>query len=280
MRTVVQLSDLHFGAILEPTLEPLVAYLAALAPDLVIVSGDFTQRATTSQFAAAATYLKRLPSPQLVIPGNHDVPLYNVFRRFGAPLATYSRHISANHNPTYVDDELAVVGLNSARSFTFKGGALSSAQVREGTRLLNALSGNQVRIVVAHHPFDIPVALSGVRVLRGAKTALQKFAACSVDLYLTGHLHLVHHARASVHVSGYDATLLGAGTATSDRARGEPNSFYVFRIDHHADAANAIVAETHTWNPAQNCFALTETRAIPRVSAAGRVQRTAEVNTT
>lgn len=266
MRTVVQLSDLHFGAILEPTLPALVSYLAALTPDLVIISGDFTQRATTRQFLDARAYLQQLPLPQLVVPGNHDVPLYNVIRRFASPFANYDRHISPNHNPSFVDSEIAVVALNSARSFTFKGGALSAAQVRAGTQLFDALHGNQVRIVVTHHPFDIPVGLSGVHVLGGAQAALQAFATCSVDVFLTGHLHLVHHANASVHVPGYHATLLGAGTATSSRARGEPNSFYLFRIDHMADAANAIVVETHTWQAAENRFVCTATRGLPRVS--------------
>ena len=267
MRTVVQISDLHFGAILQPTLEPLRTFLHALKPDLLIVSGDLTQRAAHEQFVQANTYLQSLPQPQLVIPGNHDIALYNLFRRFLTPLDEYERCISTNHAPTYIDDEIAVVGLNSARSFTFKGGDLNARQVAEGVGCFKAVAGNPVRIVFTHHPFDIPVALSGVDVIGGAKEAVQAFATVNVDLFLTGHLHLIHRAKASEYAPGYNATLLGAGTATSTRARGEPNSFFVFRIDHTQRDDTAIVVETHTWNAAKNVFEVTDTRGLPRVSA-------------
>lgn len=268
MRTVVQLSDLHFGAILEPTLEPLVHYLHELAPDLTIVSGDFTQRAKREQFAEAKTYLARLPRPQLGIPGNHDVPLYNVFRRFLAPLDAYDEFISPNHDPVFIDNEIAVVGINSARSLTFKGGDISETQLQNSVDAFAQATSNQVRLVVAHHPFDIPVGLSGVQIVGNAKHAIETFAGCHVDLFLTGHLHLVQRAPASVFVPGYHAMMLGAGTATSTRARGEPNSFFVLRIDHTRNDDGAIHVETHTWNAARNCFEITDARSVPRTTTA------------
>jgi len=266
MRTIVQLSDLHFGAILEPTLEPLAEYLRELAPHLTIISGDFTQRATREQFVQAKAYIARLPSPQLVIPGNHDVPLYNVFRRFLSPLDCYDEFIATNHDPVFIDDEIAVVGINSARSFTFKGGDISESQLKDSVSAFARATNHQVRVVVAHHPFDIPVALSGVQIVEHAKRAVETFADCQVDLFLTGHLHLVHHAPASVLVPGYHAMMLGAGTATSTRARGEPNSFYIFRIDHARNDDGAIQVETHTWNAARNCFEKTDARSVPRTT--------------
>ena len=268
MRTVVQLSDLHFGAILEPTLDPLVEYLRDLAPHLTIISGDFTQRAKREQFAQAQAYLARLPQPQLVIPGNHDVPLYNVFRRFLSPLDHYDEFISTNHDPVFIDDEVAVVGINSARSFTFKGGDISNEQLQNSVNAFGTATNHQVRIVATHHPFDIPVGLSGVEIIGNAKRAIETFAERNVDLFLTGHLHLVQRASASIFVPGYHATMLGAGTATSTRARGEPNSFFVFRIDHTRNDDAAIQVETHTWNAARNCFELTDTRSVPRTTTA------------
>lgn len=268
MRTVAQISDLHFGAILEPTLDVLVEHLHALAPQLTIISGDLTQRASREQFLGARAYLQRLPTPQLVIPGNHDVPLYNVFRRFLAPFGEYDACISPEHCPSYIDNEIAVVALNSARAFTFKGGHLTPAAVRQGVAHFARATNGQVRLFVTHHPFDIPVGLSGVSIVGGARAAVQSFAACEVDVYLTGHLHLVHHARASLFVPGYDATMLVAGTATSTRARGETNSFYLFRIDHTRRDDAAIVIETHSWNAARNLFEVTDTRSLPRVSRA------------
>ena len=267
MRTIVQVSDLHFGAILEPTLEPLVTLLRELAPDLTIVSGDLTQRATREQFEQARDFLALLPNPQIVIPGNHDVPLFNVFRRFLSPLARYDEYISVNHDQVFIDDEVAVVALNSARSLTFKGGAISEAQLHYATEHFAGATNHQVRILVAHHPFDLPVGLSGVEILDGAARAVRTLQPSHVDLFLSGHLHLIHRASASVFVPGYTATLLGIGTATSTRARGESNSFFVFRID-HTKTQEAITVETYSWNAARNCFEITDTRSLPRTSAA------------
>lgn len=263
MRTIVQLSDLHFGTTLPETLDPLVALLAELEPDLVIVSGDFTQRAREAEYQAAGEYIRRLPTPQLLIPGNHDVPLYDVVRRFLSPLGRYRRYITENLAPSFIDGEVAVIGINTARSLTFKGGAIDANQIEEVTSRLASLPENVARIVVTHHPFDIPVGLSGVAIVQGAGHALKAFAPFKVDLYLSGHLHLVHLASASTFVPGYNAPMLVAGTAISTRARGEPNSFFVFRV-----AVDAIECETRSWNAESRTFALTNTQHFPRVSGA------------
>lgn len=261
MRTVVQISDLHFGTVLEPTLEPLRAGLHELAPDLVVVSGDLTQRAHEEQYVAAREYLARLPQPQLVIPGNHDVPLYDVVRRFGSPLGRYRRHITDDLDPVFIDDEIAVVGINTARSLTFKGGRISDSQRNAAVAHFNGLRGNHARIVVTHHPFDIPEGLSGVSVVGGVERAVEAFERCSVDLFLSGHIHLVHISSAAKYRPGYHATILQAGTAISTRARGEANSYFVFRID-----ATTIECDTQTWNPDAQRFERTATHRFDRVS--------------
>lgn len=259
MRTIIHLSDLHFGSILEATLDPLIELLWSLAPDLVVISGDLTQRAKPDQFEAAQRYLQRMPTPRLVVPGNHDIPLYNVWRRFVNPLARYTAHVTSDLAPSYLDDEVAVVALNSARSFTFKGGALSAQQVADGVSILQRASPAAARIVVAHHPFHIPQGLSGVEVLDGVEHAMQAFAACRVNLFLAGHLHLIHFASAAMYVPGFKAAILQAGTATSTRARGEPNSFFVLRVN-----ASVIEVEVRQWNAEQRTFVIAETRALPR----------------
>lgn len=258
MRTVIQVSDLHFGSILETTLEPLLETMWSLKPDLVIVSGDLTQRAKVEQFRAAAAYIARMASPKIVIPGNHDIPLYDVLRRFAAPLTRYHEFITTDMAPAYFDDELAVVGINSARSLTFKGGTLSESQVTAAAALFTRMEKGQTKIVVAHHPLDIPVGLSGVAVVHGAEMAVKAFARCGVDLFLGGHLHLIHQANAEIFQPGYYATILQAGTATSTRARGEPNSFFAFRID-----GGRIDVDTFSWIVASNAFKLTNSRTLP-----------------
>lgn len=262
MRTIIQISDLHFGTTLPDTLDPLIALLHRLAPDLVIVSGDLTQRARPIEYVAAQAYVQRLPTPRLLIPGNHDVPLYDVFRRFVSPLGRYRRYITDDLAPAFIDDEVAVFGINTARSFTFKGGAIDPHQVVEVTERLATLPSHVARIVVTHHPFDIPFGLSGVEIVHGAKKALTAFAPHKVDLYLSGHLHLIHLASASQYVAAYDAPLLVAGTAISTRARGEPNSFFVFRVE-----SKVIICDTHSWNPTTRDFEHTNTQEFQRVSA-------------
>ena len=214
MRTLAHLSDLHFGRVDPAALEPLRRCLATLAPDLVVVSGDLTQRARARQFRAARAYLDTLPKPQFVVPGNHDVPLYNVFARFLRPLAGYRRNISEDPEPSFVDDEIAVLGINTARSFVFKGGRVSDAQLERVEQALCRLDGAVMKILVTHHPF----------------MALERLARCGVDVFVAGHLHTAGIGDAAHRVAGMSALLVQAGTATSSRTREEPNSFNVLRI--------------------------------------------------
>src|SRR5688572_25609363 len=115
MRSIAHISDLHFGKVDAPVAEGLVADLNANPPSLVVCSGDFTQRARRSQYRDAAAFMKRLPGTQLVVPGNHDVPLWDFLRRIVSPLGRYRRHISHDLRPVYRDEELLVIGINTAR---------------------------------------------------------------------------------------------------------------------------------------------------------------------
>ncbi|MGZ8212786.1 MAG: metallophosphoesterase family protein, partial [Burkholderiales bacterium] len=129
MRTLVHLSDLHFGRVNEAVLGPLARRIGAIAPDVVVVSGDLTQRARKRQFRAARAFLDTLPTPQIVVPGNHDIPLDTVVARFLTPLRNYRRYIGNDLEPGFVDHQIAVVGVNTARSLTFKGGRINEDQV-------------------------------------------------------------------------------------------------------------------------------------------------------
>ncbi|HEU5177225.1 MAG TPA: metallophosphoesterase [Burkholderiales bacterium] len=207
MRVLAHLSDLHFGRVDPAALEPLRRRVVELAPDLVVISGDLTQRARARQFREARAFLDSLPRPQVVVPGNHDVPLYNVLARFLRPLAGYRRAIGADAEPSYVDDEIAVLGVNSARSLAFKGGRVNARQLERVEEILRRLPPSVVRIVVTHHPFEFPERLSG----RG------------VDVVMAGHAH-------AAHAVGRAVLVVQAGTATSSRTREAPNSFNLLRI--------------------------------------------------
>lgn len=232
MRTLVHLSDLHFGRIDEALITPLLERVAAITPDLVVVSGDLTQRARSAQFKAARAFLDALPAPLMVVPGNHDIPLHNVFNRFVRPLQKYRRYITDELEPAVVDAEIAVLGVNTARSATFKGGRINSAQMARLQERLQRLDAHVIKIVVTHHPFDLPAHFDPADLVGRAPLAMRIFADCGVDLLLAGHLHASHAGDTALRYryGDYAALAVHAGTATSTRGRGEVNSFNVVRI--------------------------------------------------
>lgn len=233
MRTLVHLSDLHFGRINPATPGPLLECVEQLSPDLVVVSGDLTQRARAWQFREARDFLARLPKPQIVVPGNHDVPLYDVVSRFVRPLVNYRRYITDDLEPYYRDDEIAAIGISTARSFTFKGGRINELQVAGVREKLCALPPQTTRVIVTHHPFDLPEGRARADLVGRARMAMETFVACGCDVILSGHLHVSHtgHTAIRYRLPGRSALLVQAGTATSTREREEPNSFNVLRID-------------------------------------------------
>ena len=256
MRTLVHLSDLHFGRIEPGVLEPLRRKVMAVAPDLVVVSGDLTQRARARQFREARAFLDALPGPQIVVPGNHDVPLYNVVMRFMAPLRNFTRFVTADLQPAYVDDEIAVVGVNTARSLVFKGGRINEAQAARLREKLCGLPKRMTKIVVTHHPFDVPADDRGEDQIVGrAPMALRALAGCGADVLLSGHLHKanVGHTASRYDIEGMSALIVQAGTTTSTRGRGETNSFNLLRI-----SPGHIEIDRYAWNEADFRLEATE----------------------
>jgi 3',5'-cyclic AMP phosphodiesterase CpdA len=231
MRTIVHVSDLHFGRIDSATVQPLRDSIARAAPDLVAVSGDLTQRARRQEFVAAKEFLESLPFHRLVVPGNHDVPLYNVVTRFTAPLARYRQTITDDLSPVYRDDEMIVVGVNTARSWTWGEGRINARQVDDVVAHLSSAPRDLIRIVVTHHPFDLPEGVREERLLGRATMAMAKLSTAGADLFLAGHLHVSHigHSAERYQIAGHSALVVQAGTV-STRARGEQPSFNVLRI--------------------------------------------------
>lgn len=256
MRTVVQISDLHFGRVDPALLDPLVAAVNAIGPDVVVVSGDLTQRARSAQFRAAGAFLDRLPRPQVVVPGNHDVPLYDIVRRFLAPLARFRRHIERDPAPFFHDDQIAVLGINSARSLTFKGGRINRKQIDTVRACFAGLDPAVVRVLVTHHPFELPPDGDEDDLIGRAALAMRTFAECGVDLLLSGHLHRSHSQNTTrYNIDHYAALVVQAGTATSTRGRGESNAFNVIRIDRPRIQHPRITVEAWDWQASQQAFA-------------------------
>jgi 3',5'-cyclic AMP phosphodiesterase CpdA len=261
MRTIVHLSDLHFGRVDPALLDPLVAVVAASKPDVVAISGDLTQRARTRQFREARAFLDRLPQPQIVVPGNHDVPLYDVVRRFVAPLQRYTRIITHDLSPMFRDEQIAVIGLNTARSLTFKGGRINVGQVGLVARHFAGLDDTILRVVVTHHPFDLPEHGEEGDLIGRATMAMQAFADCGVDLLLSGHLHHAHAGDTGSRygIPGFAALVVQAGTATSTRSRGESNAFNVIRA-----GTARIEVDVRSWDPGRSGFSLLRTDVFER----------------
>lgn len=233
MKTLVHLSDLHFGRTDPAVVTALAPLVHSLEPDVVVVSGDLTQRARPDEFRQARRFLDELPRPQIVVPGNHDVPLYNIFQRFMQPLNKYRRFITEDLSPFHEDSEIAVAGINTARSLTWKDGRINDEQMAALHSLFNPLDDSITKIVVTHHPFDLPEDNDSDDVVGRAERAMKTFRSSGADILLSGHLHLSHVGESSARwkLHGYAALVIQAGTATSTRGRGETNSFNVLRIE-------------------------------------------------
>ena len=250
MRTLVHLSDLHFGTVREEIIQPLVDLIERIQPDMIAISGDLTQRARQKEFRAAREFFDSLPFQKIVVPGNHDIPLFNLFARFTKKLDRYRRFITEDLEPFYSDHEIAVLGVNTARSATFKGGRVNAQQVARMQERLGALAG-LTRIVITHHPFDLPESYPDKALVGRARMAMQRLAGANVDLFLAGHLHvgLSEPTALRFQVSGHSALIIQAGTALSMRVRGEANSFNVIRIQRPNIAVSRL-----TWRPDLKIF--------------------------
>ncbi len=254
MRTLIHLSDLHFGRLDERVVAPLLATVEELRPDIVAVSGDLTQRARTEQFEAARAFLDALPRvPQIVVPGNHDVPLYNVWARFAQPLDKYRRLITDDLEPFYADEEVAILGVNTARSLTIKHGRVNEEQVARMRERLCPFGDEITKMVVTHHPFDVPEGADERDLVGRSQLAMEALAACGADVLLAGHLHISHtgHTAKRYQIAGHSALVVQAGTATSTRGRGEANSFNLLRLKHPH-----INVQRHAWRADMETFAL------------------------
>jgi 3',5'-cyclic AMP phosphodiesterase CpdA len=254
MSIVAHLSDLHFGCHDPAAAESLLASLAESGAELVVVSGDLTQRARRAQFRAARAFLRCLPQPVLAVPGNHDIPLYDVLRRAFDPLGRYRRHVSPDPMPFYAGTGVCVLGLNSARAAAFAGGRISHAQMEAMERAFAKADARRLRVVALHHPLCPPPTASYLPAVGHADMAIAAMARANVRVVLAGHYHRVYTSLLAVAEPSprADLLLIHAGTAISLRRRDEANSYNLLDlapdrvrcITHMLDGARFVPART------------------------------------
>ena len=240
MARLIHLSDLHFGAHDQRLVDSVAERVDEEKPDLVVISGDFTQRAKTEQFKEACDFLERLRDSGhdvLAVPGNHDVPLYDVFRRFLSPLTRYQRYLDDTLCPVHQLAGVTVLGINTARSLTFSEGRINEEQIQFIRDTFSRSDPAAMRVLVTHHPlFALPVGETGEvkQAVGRSELALDAAGEAGVDMLLAGHHHTAssHSARDLVTRAG-PALVVQAGTATSIRLRDESQSFN--RIDIEAE---------------------------------------------
>lgn len=252
MRTIVHISDLHFPLVDPHVISTLANTINGLAPDLVVISGDLTQRARRSQFKKAAAFFDALTPTRLVVPGNHDVPMFNIPMRLLMPFWEYRRYISENLEPVFEDSEMMVVGLNSVRTVLFSDeGRLNITQADRGAERISRAADGVIKIIVTHHPFDVPQGEPQDKMIGRSRMAMERLAHVGTDIFLAGHLHVSHVGGTATRykIAGHSALLVQAGTM-STRERGEPNTFNVIRIVN----SEHVTIDRLAWNAAASSF--------------------------
>ncbi len=226
---VAQLSDTHFGTEQPEVVQALIAWMQDHAPDLVIFSGDITQRARRDQFRAARRFIDQIPKHDLLtIPGNHDLPLFDVLRRTINPYGYYREFFGEELEPTYEDERVLVIGLNTTSPLRHKDGKVTDEQVARVERQLAQAKEGQIKILVAHHPFDVILTSDEENLMIQGANAIRRWAAAGLDLVLGGHIHFPFTAslRGRYPDLARDVWCVQAGTAISRRVRhSKPNSF-------------------------------------------------------
>lgn len=241
---ILHLSDLHFGTETQDLQEDLIEHIQAISADLVIVSGDFTQVGSATEFDRARVFLGMLGIPVFCIPGNHDIPRMHFMERLLNPYRKYKAFITDDLCPVLHRDEVTIAGINTARRvlphWNWAHGAISAEQLVHLKQVFEKNPRN-LKICVMHHPVHKAASNAHKTIVFGARSALQSLLKMKVDIVLTGH---VHHASVTImEDDGHQTIFLSASTALSTRLRLQKNGFNTIDIE-----GRKITVKIHAYN--------------------------------
>jgi 3',5'-cyclic AMP phosphodiesterase CpdA len=232
MTRIALLADLHFGSVPPQLAEQLAHDLGRIAPDLIIVAGDLTMRSHRHEFADAKSWLERLEAPLLLLPGNHDLPVWSIFERFTNPFARYSRTAGAKLMPVFEDTQSFILGLNTTASWQpnlkWHEGVARRRDVIAARQLIAQAPPQKARIVATHHPLLPIEGFPRARPVRRAAHALAMLTQQKVEMLLSGHVHQTYAV--ALEQPGGTVIAVGAPTALSTRMRGETNGFWLIEV--------------------------------------------------
>jgi 3',5'-cyclic AMP phosphodiesterase CpdA len=247
MSVLLQISDTHFGTEQPDVVNALIDLSQQLRPDLLVLSGDITQRARPAQFRAARAFMDRLGAPRVAVPGNHDIALFNVMARLFWPYAHYCQAFGADLEPVHSCSNLLVQCVNTTRTYRHHHGEVSHAQIERIAARLERSSPEQLRVVVVHQPMAVDRIEESTHRVRGHAAALQRWSIAGADIVMGGHIHLPYVM--AMPELPRPLWVVQAGTAISKRVRpGVPNSVNALHWDNAVSAALPTVLRIQQWD--------------------------------
>lgn len=249
MSSILHISDPHFGTELPHVAQALLQLVKLQSPDAIVISGDITQRARRKQFKAAREFIDQLESPvKLIIPGNHDISLFNPLARIFYPYANFQREFGKNLEPVFESSDLLIITLNTTRRYRHIDGELSPSQIKRTAALLKNASTTQLRLVVTHQPICAIRLQDEDNVLKRNAEAVNAWVNAGVDLILGGHIHLPYVCALEDKFNHLPrkAWALQAGTCISSRVRQEAGNS-VNLIRYSTNSLNQPDANSRTY---------------------------------
>lgn len=235
MSLILHLSDTHFGTEQPEVTAALLQLAQEVRPDIAILTGDVTQRARRGQFTAARSFIHALTAPvKLVIPGNHDIPLFNLAARIFNPYGNYRRAFGMELEPQFSNEDVLLIGVNTTRPWRHKDGEVSVQQIESVSQRLQQAPSGQLRIVAVHQPVFVERDIDKANLLHGHQAAIKAWAEAGADLILSGHIHLAYMRNLAMQMQEARRPMwnISAGTAVSKRVReGQSNSVNLIRYD-------------------------------------------------